>query len=110
MLLNTQHEVQPVMLVRMTPQGPEFARWRINNGEDAIAMFLDVASAQKYQDSLQETGWKVWKPTVLELLTVFRGCLQLGIHNAVLEPDISSAKRIFSIQDLVMAGDSLAKE
>jgi hypothetical protein len=97
-------ELSPYLVVRVRDGRAEFARWRIREGADALAMFLTSEGAAAYAGrSLQGAGWQVVRPPRTSVLEVLRACFGAGVMLAVLDPDGEQAKRVFPIGEILQA-------
>ena len=102
--MNATDELSPYFLVRVRNGRADFARWRSAEGHDALALFLSEEVAQRYSAAdVQETEWRIVRPQRLTVLEILRGCHDLGIRFAVLDPDGERAKRVFSIGEVLQA-------
>src|SRR5262245_22298440 len=101
------NELSPYLLVRVQSGRAEFARWRVSEGHDALALFLSAEGATEYAKSaLSGSGWQVVRPPRASVLEVLRACHAAGIRLAVLDPDGQQAKRVFPIGEILLAVDS----
>jgi hypothetical protein len=97
-------ELSPYLLVRVRDGRAEFARWRVKDGPDALAMFLTADGATRYAArALDGTGWQVVRPPRASVLEVLKACYAAGVTLAVLDPDGEQAKRVFPIRDILQA-------
>jgi hypothetical protein len=97
-------ELSPYLLVRVREGRAEFARWRVHDGPDALALFLSAEAATAYAGKvLTGTGWQVVRPPRASVLEVLRACFGAGVTLAVLDPDGERAKRVFPIGDILQA-------
>jgi len=97
-------ELTPYLLVRVTGGRAEFARWRVKDGPDALALFLTADGASRYAGQvLSGPGWQVVRPPRASVLEVLRACFAAGVTLAVLDPDGEQAKRVFPIGDILQA-------
>ena len=97
-------ELSPYLLVRVRNSRAEFARWRVNEGHDALALFLNADGASAYaKAALEGTGWQVVRPPRASVLEVLRACHAAGVTLAVLDPDGRQAKRVFPIGEILQA-------
>ena len=97
-------ELSPYLLVRVRDGRAEFARWRVQDGPDALAMFLTADGATRYAGrALGGTGWQVVRPPRTSVLEVLGACYAAGVTLAVLDPDGEQAKRVFPIGDVLRA-------
>ena len=97
-------ELSPYLLVRVRDGRAEFARWRVKDGPDALALFLTADGAAQYAGrALSGAGWQVVRPPRASVLEVLRACYAAGVTLAVLDPDGEQAKRVFPIGDILRA-------
>jgi hypothetical protein len=97
-------ELSPYLIVRVRNGRAEFARWRVHDGSDALALFLTADGASAYaRQSLAEAGWQVVRPPRSSVLEVLRACFAAGVTLAVLDPDGGKAKRVFPIGEILQA-------
>jgi hypothetical protein len=97
-------ELSPYLLVRVQDGQAEFARWRVKDGPDALALFLTADTATAYAGKvLSGPGWQMVRPPRASVLEVLRACYVAGVTLAVLDPDGEQAKRVFPIGDILQA-------
>jgi hypothetical protein len=97
-------ELSPYLLVRVRNGRAEFARWRVKEGHDALALFLNADGATAYaKAALDGPGWQVVRPPRASVLEVLRACHAAGVTLAVLDPDGQQAKRVFPIGEILQA-------
>jgi hypothetical protein len=97
-------ELSPYLLVRVRDGRAEFARWRVKDGPDALAMFLTADGATRYAGrALDGAGWQVVRPPRASVLEVLGACYTAGVTLAVLDPDGEQAKRVFPIRNILQA-------
>ena len=97
-------ELSPYLIVRVRNGRAEFARWRVHDGPDALALFLTADGASAYaRQLLAEAGWQVIRPPRSSVLEVLRACYAAGVTLAVLDPDGGKAKRVFPIGEILQA-------
>lgn len=97
-------ELSPYLLVRVVAGRAEFARWRVQEGHDALALFLTADNALAYAKSaLAGSGWQVVRPPRASVLEVLRACHGAGVTLAVLDPESDKAKRVFPIGEILAA-------
>ena len=95
-------ELNPYLLVRVAGGRAEFARWRVKDGPDALALFVTADGATQYAaKSLTGPGWQVVRPPRASVLEVLRACYAAGVTLAVLDPDGAQAKRVFPIGEIL---------
>ncbi len=99
-------ELSPYLLVRVQDGRAEFVRWRVREGQDALALFLTSDNALAYaKNALSGPGWQVVRPPRVSILEVLRACHNAGVMLAVLDPDGDKAKRVFPIGEILAAVD-----
>ena len=97
-------ELSPFLVVRVRDGRAEFARWRVADGPDALALFLTADGAAAYaRGALTGDGWQVVRPPRTSVLEVLRACYAAGVTLAVLDPNGGQAKRVFPIGDILQA-------
>jgi hypothetical protein len=97
-------ELNPYLLVRVRDGRAEFARWRVKDGPDALALFQTADGATGYAGrALEGAGWQAVRPPRTSLIEVFRACFAAGVTLAVLDPDGEQAKRVFPIGEILQA-------
>ncbi|HAY80007.1 MAG TPA: hypothetical protein DCY79_09420 [Planctomycetaceae bacterium] len=95
--LNTQ-DLSPYVLYRIDDEGLQCAMWRLQDGRETLALFLDEAAAGEYakQAGLAE-GWRAFQPNRRDLLEMIRQAVASGVKLAALDPDQQQAKRLFDL-------------
>jgi hypothetical protein len=102
--ISAADELNPYLLVRVVAGRAEFARWRVKDGPDALALFLSADTATQYASkTLSGPGWQVVRPPRASVLEVLRACYSAGVTLAVLDPDGEQAKRVFPIGEILLA-------
>ena len=97
-------ELNPYLLVRVRAGQADFARWRVKDGPDALALFLTADGATAYAGrALAGPGWQVVRPPRTSVLEVLKACYAAGVTLAVLDPDGDQAKRVFPIGEVLQA-------
>ena len=97
-------ELSPYLVVRVRDGRAEFARWRVKEGADALALFLSADGAATYaRRSVEGAGWQVVRPPRTSVLEVLKACYAAGVSLAVLDPDGEQAKRVFPIGEILQA-------
>lgn len=95
-------EIEPYVVYRIDGEQMVCALWRIEDGREAIALFLSGDAATSYMESAcLGAGWKIFRPAKKVLLQILNGGYQSGIGHAVLDPGLDTAKRVFSIRDIL---------
>jgi hypothetical protein len=103
-ILSPADELNPYLVVRVAAGRAEFARWRVKDGPDALALFVTSDGAMQYAaKSLTGPGWHVVRPPRASVLEVLRACHAAGVTLAVLDPDGAQAKRVFPIGEILQA-------
>lgn len=100
--MNATDEIQPYVVYRIDDEQMECALWQFKDGQKALALFLSGDAATSYRTCANlGTEWKIFCPAKEVLLQLLKGCWEVGIAYAVLDPDLAKAKRIFSIQEIL---------
>jgi hypothetical protein len=99
-------EINPYLVYRLSGEQMECAIWTLNEGQQALALFLSQESAEAY---VSATGlgeaWKFFCPARIDLLQIIKQSTTTGIFVAVLDPDDKQAKRLFDLRQIVSAAD-----
>jgi hypothetical protein len=91
-------ELEPYVIYRLDQQQASFATWRLEQGHEALALFLSAESAAAYQAAAQlNADWTIMRAGREQLIQILSGCQQSDIRFAVLDPNSQQAKRIFDI-------------
>ena len=94
-------EIEPYVVYRIEGGQMVCALWGIEDGREAIALFLSGDAATSYMESARlGEGWRIFRPAKRVLLQILNGGYQSGIGHAVLDPGPATAKRIFSIREM----------
>ena len=97
-------ELIPFVVARVVVGRAELARWRLADGYDALPLFsTEVAAAAYVRIACPEPGWRTVRPARPALLELLRECYEGGIKLAVLDPDGTAAKLVFSLDDILGA-------
>lgn len=95
-------EIEPYVIYRIDGDQMVCALWQIEDGRKALALFLSGDAATSYLESAcLGAQWKIFRPSKKVLLQLLNGGYQSGIGHAVLDPGLETAKRIFSIQEIL---------
>jgi len=99
-------EISPYLVYRLSGEQMECAIWTLNEGQQALALFLSQESAEAYVSAtgLDET-WKVYCPARIDLMQIIKQSTATGIFVAVLDPDDKQAKRLFDLRQIANAAD-----
>ncbi len=91
-------EIVPVLLCRVEAGNMECALWKPQGGTSAVALFLNAESAAAYQTANGlDASWQQYQPSRVDLLEILRQMHTAGVTVAVLDPDQSTAKRLFNL-------------
>jgi len=95
-------EIFPHIVYRVSEDQAECALWRLADGPQAIALFLDAEAAQAYrlQAGLDES-WQVFQPDRPSLQRLLESTLRAGIPYAVLNPSGEESRRIFDLAEVI---------
>jgi hypothetical protein len=95
-------EIEPYVVYRIDGEQMVCALWRIEDGGEAIALFLSGDAATSYMESARlGEGWKIFRPAKKVLLQILNVGYQSGIGHAVLDPGPETASRVFSIREIL---------
>lgn len=101
-------EIEPFILFRLAGGQAECATWQVEAGAKALALFLSEAAASAYAaTSGLGSDWRVFRPKRAAMLELLRASRASGIALAVLDPDQQKARRVFDINEILAAVDSL---
>lgn len=96
------HEIEPFIVVRRGKKSAEVALWKLADGRQSIALFLDAESAEAYRCTATLTAeWLVFQPERTALVTLLREALASGIELVVLQPTGESAQRLWSVREVL---------
>ncbi|MEY4612321.1 MAG: hypothetical protein RL179_294 [Planctomycetota bacterium] len=97
----------PFLIFKAESGQAEFAQWRTEAGDAALALFQDRAKAEAFCkiSSLSEV-WVVVQPALPMLQSIFKAMIQAGIQHAVLDPDEKSARTVYKLAEVVAAAES----
>lgn len=99
------HEILPYLIYRRRGDELECAVWQVQQGQQALALFLSAASAEAYiQAADLDSQWKVFCPGRSDLLEILQQSVSGGIWLAALDPDQQGAKRLFDLRRVVENG------
>ena len=99
-------EIEPYVVYRTDGDQVECAVWRLQEGQRAIALFLSIETEASYQRSAAlGEEWKIVRPAKQRLLELFKECYRAGILFAVIDPDLTHAKRIFDLKTILAQSD-----
>ena len=97
----------PFLIFKTESEQVEFAQWRTQAGDAALAVFQDRAKAEAFiQVSSLSDAWMVMQPALPMLQSIFKAMIQAGVLFAVLDPDDKSAKTVYNLVEDVAAADS----
>lgn len=100
-------EINPYLVYRICDDQLECAVWTLDQGHQALALFLSPESGDAYVNAtdLGET-WKIYRPAKIDLMAIIKQTIASGIFLAVLDPDQKEAKRLFDLREMVIATDN----
>jgi hypothetical protein len=97
-------ELQPHLLYRPDASQAHFATWRLDSGQEALALFATADAATKYRNHLPEAdAWQLFQPPRETLLEILATCLGIKIEFAVLNPSADGALTLFDLAQVVSA-------
>jgi len=97
-------EINPFLVYRLSGSQVECALWQVQEGGQALALFLTEESAQRYCTAANlGPAWKVIRPPRAGLLELLKTAASNGIAHAVLDPDGEKARRVFNIAEILAA-------
>lgn len=97
----------PFLIFKAESGQAEFAQWRTQAGDSALAVFQDRAKAEAFMKvSFLSEGWMVMQPALPMLQSIFKAMIQAGVLFAVLDPDEKSARTVYNLVEVVAAADS----
>jgi hypothetical protein len=100
-------EIHPYVVYRINGDQLECTIWKLQEGEKAVALFLTAEAAAAYGKAAKlGSEWKVFQPGKEALLQLLTACHQAGIRYAVLDPDLTQAKRIFDLGEVLRAAQA----
>jgi len=95
-------EIEPFILFRRSQESAEVALWKLADGCQAIALFLDRESADAYRKAAKlDDGWQTMQPEREALVAVLKEAESSGIEQVVLQPTSESASRLWSIREVL---------
>lgn len=99
-----EHEIEPWVIVAECDDDQSLAMWRLSeNDQPSLALFSSAELAQGYARAQVAAPWKITQPSRSDLLRVMIECYRKKIELAVLDPDGTTAKRIFMLRDVLKA-------
>ena len=103
-------ELHPHLLYRTIGGQAEFATWRLEQGNEAVALFSTVEAAGKYQAELPAgSSYALFQPPRDKLLSIFQACLAANIRIAALDPSASGARTLFDLIQILAAANTAAR-
>jgi hypothetical protein len=100
--VDVSEEIEPYIIYRIDGEQMVCALWQTEDGRKALALFLSGDAATSYRESANlGAEWKIFRPAKKVLLQLLNGGYQSGVGHAVLDPGLETAKRIFSIQEIL---------
>jgi hypothetical protein len=106
----TQDELHPHLLYRTAGGQAEFATWRLEAGQEALALFTTAETADKYLPELPAAAsYTLFQPPRDKLVAIFQACLAANIRIAALDPQAGGARTLFDLAQIVAAADQAAR-
>jgi hypothetical protein len=103
-------ELHPHLLYRVEAGIAEFSTWRLEGGQEALALFTTAEAAEKYRAELvPASAYALLQPPREKLVTIFESCLAAGIRIAVLDPLGGGGRTLFDIAQVLQAAKNQAK-
>ena len=97
-------ELHPHLLYRTSGGQAEFATWRLENGQEVMAIFTTAEIARKYQAELPAAPeYTLFQPPRDKLVAIFQSCLNANIRIAALDPQAGGARTLFDLARIVTA-------
>lgn len=101
-------ELHPQLLYRTEDGQARFATWALAGGQESLAIFTTIDTAEKYRAELPAgDGWTTFQPPRDKLLTILEACQASGIRHAALDPLGGAARTLFDISQVLAAGRGL---
>ncbi|HEX5104947.1 MAG TPA: hypothetical protein VFV87_14100, partial [Pirellulaceae bacterium] len=89
-------------LYRQAGGQAEFATWRLESGQESLAIFATAEAAGKYQAELPAAvEYTLFQPPRDKLLAIFESCLATGIRTAALDPLAGGARTLFDLAQVI---------
>lgn len=104
----TQDELHPHLLYRAIGGQAEFATWRLEGGQEALALFTTAEAVGKYQMELSPAAYTLFQPPREKLIAIFQASLAAGIRFAALDPQAGGARTVFDLAQVVAAAGEAA--
>ncbi len=99
-------ELEPFIVFHAGVDTAEVALWKLADGRQAIALFLDRESAEGYRAAAGHSdAWQVFQPDRAALVALMREALDGGVELVVLQPTADSAQRMWSISEVLANTD-----
>lgn len=99
-----ENEIQPWLVVIGSSAATRLAMWQIGETQKpALALFSNSERATQYAIAHIDEEFQVTQPARTALLTIMIECYRGQMEHAVLDPDSSSAKRVFVLRDVLKA-------
>jgi hypothetical protein len=100
--MSTDDQFEPYVLCRVAGHRLECALWTMPDGKPALALFLTSATALAYRDAMRlDEQWKVVRPARRDLVQILKSSHASGVANAVLDPDLESARYVFVLKHVL---------
>lgn len=106
----TEDELHPHLLYRTIDGQAEFATWRLQGGQEALALFTTAEVAGKYLLELPTaSSYTLFQPPREKLVAIFQACLAANVRIAALDPQAGGARTLFDLNQIVMAAAQAAR-
>jgi hypothetical protein len=101
-------ELHPHLLYRTTGGQAEFATWRLDSGQEAVAIFTTPEAAARYQAEIAPANYTLFQPPRDKLVAIFQACVAANIRLAALDPSGGGARTLFDLAQIVAAANPAA--
>ena len=96
-LFESVQDLQPWLVV--SADGP--ACWQLQDDRIALAMFSTQEKAQAYAERSNLTESQTLQPAATDLVRTLMLCVAAAIELGVLDPDQTSARRVFDLPSIL---------
>lgn len=97
-------QFDPYVVCRVVGARVDCTLWILPDGRKSLALFMTAEQATAYRDSLKlGNEWRVVQPTPAELRKVLKASYEGGVEQAVLDPSVDSANRLFELKQVLQA-------
>jgi hypothetical protein len=100
--MSAADQFDPYVVCRVVGARVDCALWILPDGRQSLALFLTELRAAQYRDALKlGDDWRVVRPTQSELVKLLSASYGSGVRQAVLDPDVESAGRLFDLRQVL---------